>query len=56
LLLPVNVLAYIDAGSGSYLFQIVIAFFMAFLFTVKLYWRNILAFLSRKFLSKRIKK
>jgi hypothetical protein len=56
LFFPVDALAYIDVGSGSYLFQIFIAFFMAFLFTIKLYWRNILAFFSRKFSFRKIKK
>jgi hypothetical protein len=37
--------AYIDAGSGSYLFQLLIAGFVGLLYAVKLFWKRIRAFL-----------
>lgn len=33
--------AYLDPGSGSYFFQILIAAFIGFIFSIKLYWKKI---------------
>lgn len=33
--------AYIDAGSGSYLFQLMIAGAVGILYSIKLFWKNI---------------
>ena len=41
---PVEILAYIDPGTGSYLFQILIAGIVAAGFTIRLFWRKILRF------------
>ncbi|MFA6449920.1 MAG: hypothetical protein WCX65_10645 [bacterium] len=41
--------AYLDPGSGSYLFQIMIATFVGVGFTVKIYWRKIKEFFIRLF-------
>lgn len=41
--------AYIDLGTGSYIFQMAAAFFLGFLFALKIYWRRFLAFLKRLF-------
>jgi hypothetical protein len=45
-------LAYIDAGSGSYILQLLIATFFGILFTAKVFWRNIRQFVSKKILKK----
>jgi hypothetical protein len=39
--LPRDVFAYIDPGSGSYLTQIILGFVFGGLFMVKLYWNKI---------------
>jgi hypothetical protein len=36
--------AYIDAGSGSYLFQLLIAGFVGTVYTVKVFWKRIRGF------------
>ena len=41
--------AYLDPGSGSYLFQILIAFALGGLFSLKMYWKNVLAFFQNLF-------
>jgi threonine/homoserine/homoserine lactone efflux protein len=41
--------AYIDAGAGSYVIQIIIGFFLGAAYAVKHYWRRIVAWIkSRK--------
>jgi hypothetical protein len=50
--LPLPVHAYIDPGTGSYVFQIVIAAFVAVSFMVKVYWHKIKAFIHRLFAKK----
>jgi hypothetical protein len=52
LFLPLPVHAYIDPGTGSYVFQIIIAAFVAVSFMVKAYWHKIKAFFSRLFAKK----
>jgi hypothetical protein len=41
--------SYIDLGSGSYFFQILIAAIMGALFTVKIYWKKMKTFLTNLF-------
>lgn len=38
--------AYIDPGTGSYLLQIALAALLGGLFAVKMFWRNVKAFLQ----------
>lgn len=38
---PKNSYAYLDPGTGSYIFQIVIAGFIGGLFVFKIYWNKI---------------
>lgn len=47
-----QVYAYIDLGSGSYFFQILIATLLGFLFLLKMHWRNILSYFKKIFLGK----
>ena len=39
--------AYIDPGTGSYIFQLAIAMGLAGAFLVKMYWRKLLSLFSR---------
>ena len=52
LLFPLRAYSYIDPGTGSYIFQIVIAAFVAVSFAVKVYWHKIIKFLSQLFAKK----
>jgi hypothetical protein len=52
LLFPIRVYSYIDPGTGSYIFQIVIAAFVAVSFAVKVYWHKIKTFLAKLFAKK----
>jgi hypothetical protein len=49
---PQYVYAYIDPGTGSYVFQIIIAAFVAVSFMVKIYWLKIKGFLGHLFSKK----
>jgi len=49
---PRFVFCYIDPGTGSYVFQIIIAAFVAASFMVKVYWNKIKGFVGRLFLKK----
>lgn len=40
-----SILAYLDAGSGSLIVQLLAGGFAAFAVTAKLYWRRMLSFL-----------
>jgi hypothetical protein len=40
-----SILAYLDAGSGSLIVQLLVGGFAAVAVTVKLYWRRLLTFL-----------
>ncbi|MGB0911197.1 MAG: hypothetical protein ACPGYT_12610 [Nitrospirales bacterium] len=42
-------LAYIDPGTGSYLFQMLMAGLLSSMFAVKMFWRNIRVYFSRFF-------
>jgi hypothetical protein len=41
LTLSQNAFAYLDPGTGSYIFQVLIATFIGGLFTIKMYWKKI---------------
>ena len=45
---PRRALAYLDPGTGSYLFQVLIAVGLGALFMVKTYWARIKAFFAKK--------
>ena len=49
LAVPGRAMAYLDPGTGSYLFQILIAALVGGLFAVKLFWGKIAAFFSGLF-------
>jgi hypothetical protein len=49
LLFPLFAYGYIDPGTGSYIFQIIIAAFVAVSFAVKVYWHKIKKFIGRLF-------
>jgi hypothetical protein len=42
-------LYYLDPGSGSYIFQVIIAALVGALFLIKVYWRRIRTFMARRF-------
>jgi hypothetical protein len=42
--------AYLDPGTGSYIFQIIIAFMIGGLYAVKLFWNKIIFFFRNLFL------
>jgi hypothetical protein len=46
-------LAYIDPGTGSYMLQMAIAFFIGALFTVKIFWKKIIVFFRATFSKKK---
>ncbi len=52
-LFPRNAYAYIDLGSGSYVFQLIIASLLGLLFTIKIYWKKIVNLLVNFFSKKR---
>ncbi|OGM11465.1 hypothetical protein A2Z22_00240 [Candidatus Woesebacteria bacterium RBG_16_34_12] len=47
--LPRQAQAYIDPGTGSYVVQIILAFILGGVFTLKLYWKKITKFLRKLF-------
>ncbi|MDD2714836.1 MAG: hypothetical protein PHW04_02960 [Candidatus Wallbacteria bacterium] len=49
LLFQTPAMAYIDPGSGSYLFQVTIAALLGGLYAIKLYWQNLKAWFNKKF-------
>lgn len=51
-ILPLPAAAYIDPGSGSYLFQMLIAGILGGLFAMKVFWKKLVLFITR-LLSKR---
>ena len=46
---PEDVHAYLDPGTGSYALQVVLAMVVGGLYSLKLYWTTIKAFLKRIF-------
>ncbi len=49
LLQPPEAAAYIDPGTGSYIFQVLIAAVLGGLVSIKLFWRRIMAFIHSIF-------
>ena len=47
LVAPPHAHAYIDPGTGSYFFQILLASTLGLAFSVKLYWRQLVEFVKR---------
>ena len=45
---PGDALAYIDLGTGSYVFQVLIASVLGAAFAVRAYWERIRAFFGRR--------
>jgi len=41
--------AYLDPGSGSYIFQLLIASIVGLAFVIKVYWRRLMGFLKGLF-------
>lgn len=41
-------LAYVDPGTGSFIFQILIAFGLSTAFAVKMYWKRIKSYFTKK--------
>ncbi|KKU87299.1 MAG: hypothetical protein UY16_C0031G0003 [Candidatus Gottesmanbacteria bacterium GW2011_GWA2_47_9] len=41
--------AYLDPGTGSYLFQILLGVFFGGLFSIKFFWKKIKTFFYKKF-------
>lgn len=52
LTLSQDAFAYLDPGTGSYIFQVLMAVFIGGLFTVKMYWQKIKNFFSQHFSKK----
>jgi hypothetical protein len=48
-MLPVNSYGYLDIGTGSYLFQLAIGFFIGSIFAVKMFWKRITGYFSGLF-------
>ena len=51
--LATSAAGYIDPGTGSYILQIAIAFFIGLAFSVKVFWKKISAFLRKIFSGKK---
>ena len=47
-LTPLRALAYIDPGTGSYVIQLLIAAFIGISFSIKIFWKKIVRFFSKK--------
>jgi hypothetical protein len=54
-LLLQNAFAYLDPGTGSYIFQVLVAAVIGGLFTIKIYWRKIKDFVINCFSRKQKK-
>jgi len=52
-LLAVPAAGYIDPGTGSYVLQIAIAFLVGLAFSIKVFWKKIVAFLRKLFGAKK---
>lgn len=50
-----NAFAYLDPGTGSYIFQVLVAAFIGSLFTIKMFWQKIKDFFSNHFSRKQRK-
>ncbi len=49
-----NAFAYLDPGTGSYVFQILIATIIGGLFTIKMYWQKVKNFFGNLFSKKQL--
>ncbi len=49
MLMPGEAHAYIDLGTGSYAFQVLIAFILGGLFSVKVFWRKLVVSIRSHF-------
>lgn len=49
MLAPSRSYAYLDPGTGSYVFQLALALLLGALFTTKLWWQKVRTFLRRVF-------
>jgi len=49
LILSQNAFAYLDPGTGSYVFQVLVAALIGGLFTIKIFWQKIKNFLVHYF-------
>ncbi len=49
LVFPSSAYAYLDPGTGSYIFQLVLAGIVGLGFVIKVYWKRIRAFFSSIF-------
>jgi len=48
--------AYLDPGTGTYVFQVAVAFLLTTIFTVKSFWSKIKMFVAAHFQNKNTKK
>lgn len=51
-ILSQNAFAYLDPGTGSYIFQVMAALVIGVLYTIKMYWQKIKNFFSNLFSKK----
>lgn len=49
---PKNAYAYLDPGTGSYLFQLLMATILGLSFSIKIFWKNVKNFFSGIFSKK----
>jgi len=52
ILFPGSALAYLDPGTGSYIFQVILAAVLGALFSLKVFWKKIRAFFGNLFSGK----
>ena len=50
-----NVYAYLDPGSGSYIFQVILGVLLGALFLLKSYWKKIQSYIRNPFAGKPIR-
>lgn len=53
LVIPPKAWAYLDPGTGSYIFQVTVAIFLGGLFAVKIFWVKIRGFFKNLFSKKK---
>jgi len=49
MIIPKEALAYLDPGTGSYIFQLLIAVGLAVIYTLKVFWGNIVGGIRKIF-------
>jgi len=54
LITPNRIYAYLDAGTGSYAIQIIIAIVIGGAFGIKIFWRRIYSFLKKLFSRRKV--